>query len=753
MLLRCLLFSLLTLGLHAQSPSGFGINIHFLDAPETELDLLRDAGFQWVRMDMTWSWTERAPGDYDFSAYDRLLASLDARQMRAVLILDYGHPAYENGQAPTLPATRQAFARWVAAAVQRYQGRGVIWEMWNEPNLADFWKPRASAQDYILLAREVGAAIRATAPSETFIGPAVSGFDLAFLEACFRGGLLEYWDAVSVHPYRGSAPETVAEDFRNLQRLIRRYAPPGREIPVFSGEWGYTDGPGYAGLDAQVQAQYLVRQSLINRAEGVPLSIWYDWRDDGTRADYPEHHYGIVGPAPALTPKPAYAAARQLYRELSGFRFLQRLSLNSPNDYALLFQKDGRQLLAAWTVAEPHAANLPTGAGQFRVRSIEGEEQFLSATSSAGLRMTLTPAVQYIEPESATALLQLAAAWRAPSPELLTDAPANVEQSLCFTNPLSQPVRWRRPGESWTLTQPGGTACATESAILYRNSDVETRRVQWEFESLGSLATEVRFAVGNPLALKVLPASVEGIPVEIANPTADAWQGRLRAVLRQGGRNTEVIEPLQWGEGGTLRSLTIPWLRTQPQYSVALTLENDEGQVQAVLPARTYRLLEPPTAVFDLVPDGDAAVGWWADLQTDTLDTPTGANTVWSLQYRYDAGWKFLRLTPARPAATLPGHPTGLQLWIYGDASGNWICPRVRGADGQTFQPPSVTINWQGWRLVDFNWTKPGAGHWGGNNDGILRYPLTLDTLLLLDSAGRRATQGELRLAAPTLVD
>ena len=117
MLLRCLLFSLLTLRLHAQAPAGFGINIHFLDAPEAELDLLHGAGFQWVRMDMTWSWTERAPGDYDFSAYDRLLASLESRQMRAVLILNYGHPAYENGQAPTLPATRQAFARWAAAAV------------------------------------------------------------------------------------------------------------------------------------------------------------------------------------------------------------------------------------------------------------------------------------------------------------------------------------------------------------------------------------------------------------------------------------------------------------------------------------------------------------------------------------------------------------------------------------------------------------------------------------------------------------
>jgi hypothetical protein len=442
-----------------------------------------------------------------------------------------------------------------------------------------------------------------------------------------------------------------------------------------------------------------------------------------------------------------------LHQELAGFRFVQRLSLDSANDYALLFEKDGRQLLAVWTAAEAHAANLPTGAGQFLVRSLLGEQQVLSAGSPAGSRLTLTPAVQYIEPSAPTPLLQLAAAWRAQSTELLTEAPTAAEQSLCLTNPLSQPVRWRRPGEAWTLTQPGDTGCAAESAVLYRNSDVEARRVQWEFESLGALAREVRFAVANPLTLQVLPASAEGIPVELSNPTGAAWQGRLRAVLGQGGHSAEVTVPVEWSEGATARSLVIPWLRTQAQYSVALTLEDETGAAQAVVPARTYRVLEPPSADFDLVPDGDASVGWWADLQPASVETPTGANTAWSLQYRYDAGWKFLRLTPAGAAATLPGEPVGLQLWVYGDMSGNWICPRVRGVDGQTFQPPAVTVNWLGWRLVEFQWNNAGAGHWGGNNDGVVRYPLTLDTLLLVDSAGRRATQGELRLAAPTLFD
>ena len=36
---------------------------------------------------------EREKGLYDFSAYDRLLAALDAHQIRAVLIFDYSNRA------------------------------------------------------------------------------------------------------------------------------------------------------------------------------------------------------------------------------------------------------------------------------------------------------------------------------------------------------------------------------------------------------------------------------------------------------------------------------------------------------------------------------------------------------------------------------------------------------------------------------------------------------------------------------------
>ena len=122
--------------------------------------LLAAAGFKWVRMDLTWASTERKPGEYDFSAYDRLVAALDKFKLRAVFILDYGNKIYPNAEPPTTDEARAAFAKWAVAAVSRFKGRGYLWEMWNEPN-GGFWKSTDKTGDYIALAKTAGEALRA----------------------------------------------------------------------------------------------------------------------------------------------------------------------------------------------------------------------------------------------------------------------------------------------------------------------------------------------------------------------------------------------------------------------------------------------------------------------------------------------------------------------------------------------------------------------------------------------------------------
>src|SRR5712664_3105401 len=79
--------------------NGLGVNIHFTDPQPGEIKMIADAGFHWVRMDFIWEITERERGRYDFSAYDRLLKELEAFNIRALFILDYGNPLYTNGKS------------------------------------------------------------------------------------------------------------------------------------------------------------------------------------------------------------------------------------------------------------------------------------------------------------------------------------------------------------------------------------------------------------------------------------------------------------------------------------------------------------------------------------------------------------------------------------------------------------------------------------------------------------------------------
>ena len=384
-------------------PQGLGVNIHFTDPRPGEMEMLAAAGFRWVRMDFTWQATERKRGEYDFRAYERLLKALEPHGIRALFILDYGNPLYDQGLAPQSDEGRRAFARWAAAAARHFRKRGILWEMWNEPNIF-FWRPKPDVQQYIKLAREVGQALRQAEPKEMYIGPATSQIDFPFLEACFQAGLLEYWTAVSVHPYRQKPPETVADEYQRLRALIDRYAPQGKRVPILSGEWGYSAA--WKNYDEDRQGRYLPRQFLTHLACGVPLSIWYDWHDDGPDPKEPEHHFGTVRfpyhaeRSPVYDPKPAWHAAKTLTSVLEGFRFAERVPTGNPDDFVYLFVKGNQRRWAAWTLAEkPREALLPLGPGKFQVMGHTG--QIVASIEAAGkeLRLALTGAPQYLVPQ------------------------------------------------------------------------------------------------------------------------------------------------------------------------------------------------------------------------------------------------------------------------------------------------------------------------------------------------------------------
>lgn len=344
-----------------------GVNIHFTAGHEKDLDMITAAGFRYIRMDFVWHNIEKAKGVYDWSEYDELTANIKKRGIGAIFILDYSNPLYEpeveskdpiTGEAqkgiaaPVHTESIEAFAKWAAAGSERYKDNNIVWEIWNEPNIT-FWRPVPDIEQYLKLAFTTCRAIRSVDPAAIIIGPATSQIPLPFIETFLESGILEYIDGVSIHPYRdySRSPETAIEEYQQVWQLIDKYSPAGKDIPVISSEWGYSSAT--KGVSPDKQAAYIVRMQLSNLLYGVPLSVWYDWKNDGKQPGNFEHNCGTV--TYDLEPKPAYIAIKTMNDQLKGFAFQKRIDTGKMEDFIMLFSdSQGNNKIVAWTTHQSH---------------------------------------------------------------------------------------------------------------------------------------------------------------------------------------------------------------------------------------------------------------------------------------------------------------------------------------------------------------------------------------------------------------
>ena len=395
--------------------SGFGVNIHFTAGRRQDLERIRALGMRVVRTDLLWATIETRLEVFDWGRYDALLADAEATGLTALLILAYSNPLYaarEHGRpdttsmayaAPMAGVARDAYMAFVGTAAARYRGR-VIWEVWNEPDL-NFGNP-VNRPAYIDVAQQACGRIRAADPTAAVLGPAAASLGSPFLRDFAVADRAGCFDGLSVHPYRDDAPEDVLADWARLHGLAARHRPagPGRVplLPV-AGEWGYASVGG-AGAE-QRQADYALRIPLLSLVAGIPMTILYDWQNDGPDPDDREANFGLVDFHGA--PKPAHAALAGLQGELGGLRYLGRVPTRRPADFILAFGRaQAAEKLVVWTTSSipvervaiedgacleaPPAAIVPNGAG-CRPAGLAGLSSRLPRLSGGPVIVALPP--------------------------------------------------------------------------------------------------------------------------------------------------------------------------------------------------------------------------------------------------------------------------------------------------------------------------------------------------------------------------
>lgn len=740
-------------------PQPFGVNIHFTGPDYNQIEQIANSGVKFVRMDFTWADVEKSEGSYDFSAYDGLMEALESKGIRPLFILDYGNPLYDNGVAPYTKEGRRAFADFAGAAAAHFKGRGVIWEIWNEPNIT-FWKPKPSAEDYVALAKASSEAIKTADPEALVVGPATAGFDMGFIEKCFRFGLLQSIDAVSVHPYRNNYPETAISDYQRLKELIKVYAPEGKEIPVICGEWGYSTTE----HSEETQAQYAARMMLVNLMSDVRLTIWYDWQDDGSDPKEREHHFGTV--YRDFNPKPSYTAIQTLSNMLNGCKLVTRMG-GQPDDYLLLFKGPEGYRIAAWTTGKEHDITLPLDVPKVIVAAMNGSKTQTDLPDGK-LKLKLSQSPVYVEVGNSKRLALEEAVviktvvddkWRLQDVITATInnplSKAEVKGSITITIPGQKPEKKRFsafPGKSHTLTfKPnilwdGRSAVTAEAVIAY--DDMEP--MQPRIIDLGT-SHRIYAKAGCPLG-RILE-------FRIYSPMKYRVKGKLRLFDVKG------LQPASLRTNFEVESLSVVGLTLNepaPQeFSFGYELLDGTNKVIFKSPVLNYTVIDgfavapegelPPD--YCVVVDGDENVACKVTAECAKRDTPYPAippiNTC-KFWYDIDSGSRFFRLSPTVDLP-LPAKPLELGFWLYGDRSGSIARCRFIDSNGQVFQPEGVAIEWQGWRYRTMPLDGTTCSWWGGPADGKIHGPLKWDSLFLLDTLGKE-TKGTIYLGPMMIV-
>lgn len=276
---------------------------------------MRELGANWVRVGCAWFEVQPAPNPdpatWNWACPDRAM-SATAQGFHVLYDLGYA-PAWVNGgrgfEYPPTPGRLGDWYHYCAEVMRRYAGRGVVYSVWNEPNLDVFFM--GSFDDYANLVRYASQAVRSVDPGARLSGPETSSLDTRGRESWHRdavsvlGGM---FDIVTTHWYCGSrcAPTAEGVALQVSAYVAGRTAALPAGVPLWLTETGFEswdDARQAAFYDGVLRAYHDNFRNAARRATPAwqNLFFYHLLAPDGAT---------IVRLDDARTPRPAFDSYR-----------------------------------------------------------------------------------------------------------------------------------------------------------------------------------------------------------------------------------------------------------------------------------------------------------------------------------------------------------------------------------------------------------------------------------------------------------
>ena len=303
---------------------GFEVLDRYGFDPSRTYPYLANLGVKWARCQTGWCRCEREPGRFDFAWLDEVVDSLRQIGIQPWFCLSYGNRLYTPeadeaavGWAPIYSEQAQiAWVRFTRAIAEHFRDRVFHWEIWNEPNISQFWKPaKPNPADYVRLVSITAPEIRQRIPNAVIVGGALAGMPVDYLRECLQAGLGRWVDRISFHPYRPVPEANYAAELAGFRKLLAERAP---HATLWQGENGCPSvgGPESTGALADLewdeirQAKWLLRRILIDLHFELELTSYFHTVDlVGYRGK--TNFKGLLR-GTDYSPKPAYFAYRNL---------------------------------------------------------------------------------------------------------------------------------------------------------------------------------------------------------------------------------------------------------------------------------------------------------------------------------------------------------------------------------------------------------------------------------------------------------
>lgn len=391
-----------------------GVNAHFLwftpAQYRKQISAYQKLGLQWVRVDLHWDRLEPKEDDYQLSTLDELDKTLTASGLKSVFYLVGSAPFITRAlvgapfQDQYPPKDPKVYATRMAMLAQRYPNIDA-WQVWNEQNLPNNWRPQVDPAAYGQLLLATHQALDQVAPGKTQVMGGMAyysqmptlGKTLMF-QALGKLGVQSLGMVAAYHPY-SVTPET---DEPGKNEVLLR----GKQLNdmlhnaglknVWATEWGWSSYAGPREMQALIgvdgQADYTLRRLALMSTQDYQRIFLFALSDLDDRASARDQHYGLLDLNGE--PKPVYQALAR-FLDITGPRLKPGKTpvLEGAPDsfYSVAWTRDdGKQLLMFWS-AETGTLKLPEIHQASLYDPLTGTQQNLDAADgiTPGVKPTL----------------------------------------------------------------------------------------------------------------------------------------------------------------------------------------------------------------------------------------------------------------------------------------------------------------------------------------------------------------------------